>query len=370
MVFAACLLGACGPTGDSAPAAPSSDCPEPVSGWRDADHDGFGDPNDPLDVCGDLADALADNSDDCDDQNVSAHPDADERCNLFDDDCDGAIDEDAVGAPLWYADVDGDGFGDLDAPLPACTWPDGFVPDATDCDDVAPTTHPGAAEQCDSVDNDCNDVVDDTDQLPVDPYFPDVDDDGYGDPAGLVESCQPVPGHVTNDGDCDDAEGAVNPGALEVCGDGVDSNCDARDCDDWSDDFEAAAIDPLYVNVSASPWRATNTQAHAGAYSGTNGDIGDSGRTALELTLDFADGGDLTFWYKVDSESSYDYLKFYVDGSQKGSWSGSVGWTELTTAVTAGSHTFKWEYSKDGSVSSGADSAWIDDVYATGGSPP
>jgi len=35
-------------------------------------------------------------------------------------------------------------------------------------------------------------------------------------------------GTVTNADDCDDSDGAVNPGAVEACDDGVDDNCDGQ----------------------------------------------------------------------------------------------------------------------------------------------
>nr|HPM03986.1 FlgD immunoglobulin-like domain containing protein [Candidatus Cloacimonadota bacterium] len=66
-----------------------------------------------------------------------------------------------------------------------------------------------------------------------------------------------------------------------------------------------------------------------------------------------------------------DKLKFYIDGVEKNAWSGDVPWTEAEYNVTAGVHTYKWEYSKDISVNSGSDCAWIDKIIfpnAGGGS--
>ena len=85
------------------------------------------------------------------------------------------------------------------------------------------------------------------------------------------------------------------------------------------------------------------------------------------LTVDVLAAGNLTFMYKVSSEISstgtmYDKLTFYMDNQQKGQWAGNVDWTEFTQPVTVGQHTFKWSYSKDSSVSSGDDCAWIDNI--------
>ena len=82
----------------------------------------------------------------------------------------------------------------------------------------------------------------------------------------------------------------------------------------------------------------------------------------MTLTVDVLAAGNLTFMYKVSSETSYDKLHFYMDNSEKGVWSGSVEWTEFTQPVTVGQHTFKWSYTKDGSVNSGSDCAWVDDI--------
>ena len=56
-----------------------------------------------------------------------------ETCNGLDDDCDGVVDEDALDAPAWHPDADGDNFGDPATTVEACAAPEGYVPDATDC---------------------------------------------------------------------------------------------------------------------------------------------------------------------------------------------------------------------------------------------
>ena len=70
------------------------------------------------------------------------------------------------------------------------------------------------------------------------------------------------------------------------------------------------------------------------------------------------------FWYSVSSESNFDYLRFYIDNVQQGNgWSGAVAWAQAQYNIAAGNHTFRWVYSKDGSVVVGSDKAWIDEVY-------
>ena len=106
---------------------------------------------------------------DCDDTDPTVHPDADELCNGRDDDCDSVVDEDAVDAPVWYADNDADGRGDPDSPVQSCSQPEGTVRDSTDCDDTDADTHPEADEVCyDDVDNDCDDDTDEDCAYPDD----------------------------------------------------------------------------------------------------------------------------------------------------------------------------------------------------------
>src|SRR5690606_10504743 len=58
-------------------------------------------------------------------------------------------------------------------------------------------------------------------------YYPDADNDGYGDAfATPIASCVPIPGLITDGTDCDDTDNTINPSATEVCGDGIDNDCD------------------------------------------------------------------------------------------------------------------------------------------------
>ncbi len=181
------------------------------SGSADADGDGYGEP------------------DDCDDADAGIHPGADEICDGADNDCDGDVDEDgALDAPSWYADSDGDGFGDEASVVAACAQPSGHVDNATDCDDGDGAVNPGADELCDGVDNDCNGETDEDEAKDAATWYADTDGDGFGDSANSAVDCYQPKGYVAYGAatDCDDSDAAVNPGASEVRCDDVDDDCD------------------------------------------------------------------------------------------------------------------------------------------------
>jgi hypothetical protein len=184
---------------------------------------------------------------DCDERRDTVYDGADEVCDGFDSNCDGDL-------PVEELDTDGDGFRDCDGDcndLDAGVFPgasedcsnglddncDGRIDgDAngdgrSECDgDCAPQdpTIPAAVEACNGLDDDCNGAVDEG--------F-DVDGDG-------VTAC---PGCVVGDPgcDCDDLAARVHPGAIEVCFNVVDENCDGslEDTNADGDPFTACGGD-------------------------------------------------------------------------------------------------------------------------------
>jgi hypothetical protein len=141
--------------------------------------------------------------------------------------------------------------------------PQGFVTNGQDCDDTNVAMYPTAVESCDGIDNNCNGLVDD--DIPMYSYYPDVDNDGFGDAAAAaLDTCLSIApaGFVINNLDCNDSDSTSNPNALEIC-DGVDNNCngmtdDALEIftyylDDDADGYgnAAAALDTCLVEAPA-----------------------------------------------------------------------------------------------------------------------
>ena len=211
-----------------------------ASWYRDGDEDGYGDPGDQRDLCEAPSGWVADATD-CDDADAGVNPDADEICNSVDDDCDGAVDDDATDGRTWYLDADEDGYGLDSAAHLACQRPDGYVADGGDCDDALAEANPGVSELCDGFDNDCDGVTDEDDAVDARRWYPDVDGDGYGVQGSSTVSCEAPEGWVRSRSDCDDADAAVFPDAVELCN-GIDDDCDGivdLDSDDiinqWAD---------------------------------------------------------------------------------------------------------------------------------------
>jgi len=108
------------------------------------------------------------------------------------------------------------------------------------------------------------------------------------------------------------------------------------------------------------PWTRVNTQAYQGHWSLKSGEIGNNASSTVTLTKTTL-AGIISFYKKVSSEADYDKLHFYIDNVEQGTgWSGEIDWSKETYSISAGNHTFKWTYTKDGSQIGGTDDCWID----------
>lgn len=128
----------------------------------------------------------------------------------------------------------------------------------------------------------------------------------------------------------------------------------------FSDDFENGSFKSAFTQSGNAPWVITN--AAVGAYAARSGVITDSQVSELNLSKRFVNTAAISFSYRVSSEAGYDFFDFYIDNDRKVHVSGNAGWTTASFSVGAGQHEFRWAYSKDFSVSDGADAVFIDDV--------
>ena len=192
--------------------------------YADTDGDTFGNPASSTLSCTGVPSGYVANNTDCNDANAAIKPSATEVCNGIDDNCN-ALTDDGLTFITYYADADGDGFGNAAVTVITCSGaPTGYVANSLDCNDSNAAIKPTATEVCNGIDDNCNGSADDG--LTFLNYYTDADSDGYGAAgATAVNACAAVAGSVTNNGDCNDAASAIKPGATEVCN-AIDDNCD------------------------------------------------------------------------------------------------------------------------------------------------
>ena len=165
----------------------------------------------------------------------------------------------------WYADTDGDGYGNVSATLSYCTQPYGYVANSTDCNDALAAVNPGATELCNSADDNCSGA--DDEGLTFANYYTDADGDGYGIGTATNACASPGAGYATANGDCDDVMVGVNPGAAEICN-GWDDDCDSSIDEgiptityynDADGDGYGAGLPTTTCSVLSAPFVSNNT---------------------------------------------------------------------------------------------------------------
>ena len=133
---------------------------------------------------------------------------------------------DCADGMFYFADADGDLFGDITTSILSCSPVAGYVLDNSDCDDNQAAINSSITEICNGIDDNCNGLTDDADSTvtgqPI--WFIDADFDTYGDTTSLAACLMPV-GYADNNLDCNDANNTINPAAIESCN-LIDDDCD------------------------------------------------------------------------------------------------------------------------------------------------
>ncbi len=284
--------------------------------YVDADGDTFGSSivtTSPDGEC--TAQGLSDNDLDCDDDDPDEFP-----------------------GQVWYEDFDNDTYGNLLVAQIACEQPAGFVLDDSDCDDVLDTVNPAGVEVCDGLDNDCLNGVDDG--------FADLDVDGIAD---CVDDDDDGDGE-TDATDCDDTEATVCTTCPEICGDGLDNDCDpVTTCFDMSytdagGNVVSTSVEPLLLTQGFVSWYSYGNPA--GSSSNTGYEVADrvvemlvvdpnNGKVAVVMMSDLpndGDGGSLT----VDLSGFTNAQIAFIDDP------GENSFNDLNSTTGLGTLTYAW----------------------------
>lgn len=193
--------------------------------YQDLDGDGFGNPAISISNCGQPTGYVANNTD-CDDSNSSINSSATEIADNIDNDCDGLTDE-GFAILTWYLDNDLDSYGGTDSLQSILSPGANYVLTDGDCNDTNASINPNAIEICDSIDNNCDGLIDNG--LTFLTYYVDADGDTYGSTNDSISACSQPTGYVLNNTDCDDSNASINPGATEVPVNGIDEDCNGAD---------------------------------------------------------------------------------------------------------------------------------------------
>ncbi|MEZ4910787.1 MAG: putative metal-binding motif-containing protein [Saprospiraceae bacterium] len=129
-----------------------------------------------------------------------------------------------IKSDIWYADVDGDGWGNTALTTSYCgNFLIGYTQNIPDCNDNDAQVYPGAPENCNDKDYNCDGITNGA-LSPPSTWYQDSDFDGFGNPAITLINCAAPAGYVSNNIDCNDNDFQIHPGASELC-DNLDNNC-------------------------------------------------------------------------------------------------------------------------------------------------
>jgi hypothetical protein len=124
---------------------------------------------------------------------------------------------------------------------------------------------------------------------------------------------------------------------------------------------EAMDIALQFTTGGSSDWFSQTITSHNDEDAAQSGDISHGQESWMQTTVSGA--GTFSFYWKVSSETNFDFLEFYIDGSLQDRISGSVDWQLMTYEITGSDlHTLEWRYVKDTSMNRGSDCGWVDNV--------
>jgi EGF domain/Fibrinogen beta and gamma chains, C-terminal globular domain/Calcium-binding EGF domain len=133
----------------------------------------------------------------------------------------------------------------------------------------------------------------------------------------------------------------------------------------FKDNFETATLGSEWTTYGNADWFVSNISSIDGMYSVKSGVLGNNQSTHLALDVECLAGAYVKFSFSVSTEWDGDFLRFYVDASEKDSWSGSTGGFR-SYSLSEGTHTLQWSYIKNVALFGGIDTTIIDNIEIIG----
>ena len=143
------------------------------------------------------------------------------------------------------------------------------------------------------------------------------------------------------------------------------------DLDEDTFDFETGIIPSYWDNDKTYPWVICDSMIYNGSYCIKSGNGGVAGSTSsISAVVDYVRTGTIRFaggcWGEGSGMNIFDKCEFYIDGERIFSLGEVQSWNTYSFDVTAGTHTFTWSYTKDGSVNPTGDAFFVDNVEFDG----
>ena len=152
---------------------------------------------------------------------------------------------------------------------------------------------------------------------------------------------------------------------VEIIGQLTDMNYSISEIDDGT--FESGFISNCWHLSGDSDWQIDSSEVYNGAFSIRSGSISDYQRSDIGITIWLPNDDEVSFARKVSSGENVGYLRFYVDNVLIDWWSGEENWEEVSYNISAGIHTFCWDYYEYYGDPSGSVCAWLDDIVLSAG---
>jgi hypothetical protein len=126
----------------------------------------------------------------------------------------------------------------------------------------------------------------------------------------------------------------------------------------------AEAVDQPDLKFDCSRWHLENPGA--ADYAASDNGLSNWANAYAQTQIRVNRPSRISFSWKVSSELNYDFLVFDLDDTEMARISGEVGWQTRSFDVSAGSHLLRFYYMKDGSVASGQDKGFVDQLRLNG----